>query len=127
MYFRWRGLAAGEDGKHGCVAAELADYKGSRGEIGPAGPDLGIGDAQRADRVAAAIHYRHAGVEADMRRPPDGGDRGKAGIGGGILVLKLCGALAEKGGSLEQVYQLAQQVNRNLVSLGSSLERSPSS
>jgi len=52
-----------------------------------------------------------------------GGKVGRRGIGGGILVLKICGALAELGGSLTEVYELAKQVTKNLVSLGSSLER----
>ncbi|KAJ5098577.1 Dihydroxyacetone kinase 1 [Penicillium argentinense] len=50
------------------------------------------------------------------------GKVGRRGIGGGILILKLVGALAEAGGNLDQVYGLAQQVNDNLVSIGSSLE-----
>ena len=51
-----------------------------------------------------------------------GGKVGRRGIAGGILVLKMCGALAEQGGSLSEVYNLAQLVTSNLVSLGSSLE-----
>ena len=51
-----------------------------------------------------------------------GGKVGRRGIAGGILVLKLCGALAELGGSLSEVYGLAKLVTSNLVSLGSSLE-----
>ncbi|KAJ5456839.1 hypothetical protein N7530_012113 [Penicillium desertorum] len=51
-----------------------------------------------------------------------GGKVGRRGIGGGVLILKMVGALAEAGGSLEDVYALAQLANANLVSLGSSLE-----
>jgi dihydroxyacetone kinase len=51
-----------------------------------------------------------------------GGKVGRRGIAGGILVLKLCGALAELGGSLSEVYSLAQHVTSNLVSVGASLE-----
>jgi triose/dihydroxyacetone kinase / FAD-AMP lyase (cyclizing) len=38
------------------------------------------------------------------------------------MVLKIIGALAEQGGSLDQVYKLAQHVCNNLVSVGSSME-----
>ncbi|KAJ5782393.1 hypothetical protein N7457_004167 [Penicillium paradoxum] len=51
-----------------------------------------------------------------------GGKVGRRGIGGGVLILKMVGALAEAGGSLDEVYALAQLANKNLVSLGSSLE-----
>ncbi|OQE44388.1 hypothetical protein PENCOP_c002G03686 [Penicillium coprophilum] len=51
-----------------------------------------------------------------------GGKVGRRGIGGGVLILKMVGALAEAGGSLDEVYALAQLANANLVSLGSSLE-----
>ncbi|CAI7652024.1 unnamed protein product [Penicillium pancosmium] len=50
------------------------------------------------------------------------GKVGRRGIGGGILILKLAGALAEAGGNLDQVYRLVQQTNDNLVSIGSSLQ-----
>ncbi|CAG8909069.1 unnamed protein product [Penicillium egyptiacum] len=51
-----------------------------------------------------------------------GGKVGRRGIGGGVLILKMVGALAEAGGSLDDLYALAQLANANLVSLGSSLE-----
>lgn len=51
-----------------------------------------------------------------------GGKVGRRGIGGGILVLKICGALAEFGGSLPEIYQLAKQVSSSIVSVGASLE-----
>lgn len=51
-----------------------------------------------------------------------GGKVGRRGIAGSIMTLKIVGALADKGGSLAEVYKLAQQVSSNLVSLGSSLE-----
>lgn len=80
------------------MAAEKAKAGGVSTEFYAIGDDVGVGRAK-------------------------GGKVGRRGIGGGILVLKMCGALAEAGGSLTEVYQLAQQVNKNLVSLGSSLER----
>ncbi|KAL4802068.1 Dak1 domain-containing protein [Aspergillus unguis] len=51
-----------------------------------------------------------------------GGKVGRRGIGGGIFILKIVGALAEAGGSLEDVYKTAQFANANIVSVGSSLE-----
>ncbi|PKY03550.1 dihydroxyacetone kinase [Aspergillus campestris IBT 28561] len=51
-----------------------------------------------------------------------GGKVGRRGIGGGILVLKIVGALAEAGASLEEVYATAQLANDNLASVGASLE-----
>ncbi|EZG11258.1 dihydroxyacetone kinase [Trichophyton rubrum CBS 735.88] len=51
-----------------------------------------------------------------------GGKVGRRGIGGGVMVLKIVGALAETGASLEEVYATAQLANSNLVSVGSSLE-----
>ncbi|KAJ5107141.1 Dihydroxyacetone kinase 1 [Penicillium angulare] len=50
------------------------------------------------------------------------GKVGRRGIGGAALILKLVGALAEAGGNLDEVYGLAQHVNNNLVSIGTSLE-----
>lgn len=80
------------------MAAEKAKAGGVSTEFYAIGDDVGVGRAK-------------------------GGKVGRRGIGGGILVLKMCGALAEAGGSLSEVYALAKQVTRNLVSLGSSLER----
>lgn len=51
-----------------------------------------------------------------------GGKVGRRGIGGGIFTLKIVGALAELGASLDQVYETAQLANANIVSVGSSLE-----
>lgn len=51
-----------------------------------------------------------------------GGKVGRRGIGGGILVLKMCGALAELEGSLSEVYELAKQASSSIVSVGASLE-----
>lgn len=80
------------------MAAEKAKAGGVSTEFYTIGDDVGVGRAKS-------------------------GKVGRRGIGGGILVLKMCGALAELGGSLTEVYELAKQINRNLVSLGSSLER----
>ena len=51
-----------------------------------------------------------------------GGKVGRRGLAGGIMVLKCCGALAEMGASLKEVYELAKFVTSNLVSVGASME-----
>ena len=79
------------------MAAEKAKAKGVETEFYAIADDVGVGRAK-------------------------GGKVGRRGIGGGILVLKTCGALSELGGSLSEVYGLAKLVTANLVSLGSSLE-----
>lgn len=78
--------------------------------------------AEKAKAGGVATEFYAIGDDVGVGRAK-GGKVGRRGIGGGILVLKMCGALAEAGGSLTEVYELAKQVNRNLVSLGSSLER----
>ncbi|CAG8429921.1 unnamed protein product [Penicillium salamii] len=78
----------------------------------------------------AAEKSRAAGIRTEFFAINDdvgvgrvkGGKVGRRGIGGGVLILKMVGALAEAGGSLDDVYALAQLANKNLVSLGSSLE-----
>ncbi|OGE53142.1 hypothetical protein PENARI_c008G07730 [Penicillium arizonense] len=78
----------------------------------------------------AAEKSRAAGIRTEFFAINDdvgvgrvkGGKVGRRGIGGGVLILKMVGALAEAGGSLDDVYALAQLANANLVSLGSSLE-----
>ncbi len=78
----------------------------------------------------AAEKAKAAGIETEFFAIADdvgvgrekGGKVGRRGIGGGILVLKMCGALAELGGSLPEVYNLAKQTSSSIVSLGASLE-----
>ncbi|KAF7122116.1 hypothetical protein CNMCM5793_000072 [Aspergillus hiratsukae] len=78
----------------------------------------------------AAEKARAAGVKTEFFAINDdagvgrkkGGKVGRRGIGGGILILKIVGALAETGASLEDVYRIAQFANANLASVGSSLE-----
>ncbi|KAL2830039.1 Dak1 domain-containing protein [Aspergillus cavernicola] len=78
----------------------------------------------------AAEKARAAGIKTEFFAINDdvgvgkkkGGKVGRRGIGGGILILKIVGALAEAGGSLEDVYKTAQLANDNLISVGSSLE-----
>ncbi|KAA8652611.1 hypothetical protein EYZ11_003733 [Aspergillus tanneri] len=78
----------------------------------------------------AAEKARAAGIKTEFFAINDdvgvgkkkGGKVGRRGIGGGILILKIVGALAEAGGSLEEVYNAARLANANLASVGSSLE-----
>ncbi|RDW63039.1 putative dihydroxyacetone kinase (DakA) [Aspergillus mulundensis] len=78
----------------------------------------------------AAEKSRAAGIKTEFFAINDdagvgklkGGKVGRRGIGGGVLILKIVGALAEAGGSLEDVYKIAQLANENLASVGSSLE-----
>ncbi|KAJ5881161.1 Dihydroxyacetone kinase 1 [Penicillium subrubescens] len=78
----------------------------------------------------AAEKCRAAGIRTEFFAINDdvgvgrekGGKVGRRGIAGGVLILKMAGALAETGASLEEVYQLVQFANDNLVSIGSSLE-----
>ncbi|KAL1966848.1 hypothetical protein VTN77DRAFT_3813 [Rasamsonia byssochlamydoides] len=79
------------------MAAEKAKAAGIKTEFFAIGDDVGVGRKK-------------------------GGKVGRRGIGGGILVLKIVGALAETGASLEEVYRIAQLTSNNIVSLGSSLE-----
>jgi dihydroxyacetone kinase len=51
-----------------------------------------------------------------------GGKVGRRGLAGTVLVVKLCGALAEMDYSLSQVYQLARQAAGNIVTIGASLD-----
>jgi dihydroxyacetone kinase len=44
------------------------------------------------------------------------------GLAGTVLVYKIAGALANRGGSLEEVYTLAQWVASNIVTIGVGLE-----
>ena len=50
------------------------------------------------------------------------GKVGRRGIAGFVLVTKMCGALAELGGSVSQVAGLARLATANVVSIGASLE-----
>lgn len=79
------------------MAAEKAKAAGIKTEFYAMGDDVGVGRAK-------------------------GGKVGRRGIGGSVMVLKTCGALAETGASLEEVYGLAQLVTSNTVSVGASLE-----
>ncbi|KPI38450.1 Dihydroxyacetone kinase 1 [Cyphellophora attinorum] len=77
--------------------------------------------AEKAKAGGVATEFHAIGDDVGVGREK-GGKVGRRGIGGGIMVLKIIGALAEQGGSLDQVYKLAQQVCNNLVSVGSSME-----
>ncbi|CAI7662262.1 unnamed protein product [Penicillium viridicatum] len=86
------------------------------------GDVLNFGMATEKSRVAG-IKTEFFAINDDVGvGRTKGGKVGRRGIGGGVLILKMVGALAEAGGSLDDVYALAQLANANLVSLGSSLE-----
>jgi triose/dihydroxyacetone kinase / FAD-AMP lyase (cyclizing) len=78
----------------------------------------------------AAEKAKAAGIQTEFFAIADdvgvgrekGGKVGRRGIGGGVLVLKMCGALAELGGSLPEVYNLAKLTSSSIVSVGASLE-----
>ena len=78
--------------------------------------------AEKAKAAGIQTEFFAIGDDAGVGREK-GGKVGRRGIGGGILVLKMCGALAELGGSLSEVYNLAQLTTSNIVSVGASLER----
>jgi dihydroxyacetone kinase len=77
--------------------------------------------AEKAKAAGVATEFFAIGDDVGVGRKK-GGKVGRRGIGGGIMVLKCCGALAELGGSLQQVYGLAKQVAGNIVSVGASME-----
>ncbi|PGH11259.1 dihydroxyacetone kinase [Helicocarpus griseus UAMH5409] len=79
------------------MAAEKAKAAGIKTEFFAVGDDVGVGRKK-------------------------GGKVGRRGIGGGILVLKIVGALAESGASLDDVYRIAKLTTENIVTLGASLE-----
>ncbi|KAH8093308.1 dihydroxyacetone kinase [Cristinia sonorae] len=47
---------------------------------------------------------------------------GRRGLAGTVLVYKIAGALAERGGSLDQVYNVADWVSKNVATIGVGLE-----
>ena len=77
--------------------------------------------AEKAKAAGVATEFFAIGDDVGVGRQK-GGKVGRRGIGGGIMVLKCCGALAEMGGSLSEVYNLAKHVTSNLVSVGASME-----
>lgn len=77
--------------------------------------------AEKAKAAGVATEFFAIGDDVGVGREK-GGKVGRRGIGGSILVLKIIGALAEAGGSLTEVYNLAKQVAGNLVSVGASME-----
>ena len=77
--------------------------------------------AEKAKAGGVATEFHAIGDDVGVGREKSG-KVGRRGIGGGIMVLKIIGALAEQGGSLGEVYKLAQLVCDNLVSVGSSME-----
>ncbi|KAK7215320.1 hypothetical protein V2G26_003323 [Clonostachys chloroleuca] len=79
------------------MAVEKAKAAGTDVQMVVVGDDVGVGRAK-------------------------GGKVGRRGIAGTVLVLKIAGALAAKGRSLEEVAKVARLTADNLVSVGASLE-----
>lgn len=77
--------------------------------------------AEKAKAGGVATEFFAIGDDVGVGRAK-GGKVGRRGIGGGIMVLKICGAAAELGCSLTEVFNLAKQVTGNMVSVGASLE-----
>ncbi|KAM3442490.1 hypothetical protein MY4824_001084 [Beauveria thailandica] len=79
------------------MAVEKARAAGIAAEMVVVGDDVGVGRAQA-------------------------GKVGRRGIAGTVLVLKIAGALAARGGRLEDVAKVARLAAENIVSVGASLE-----
>lgn len=77
--------------------------------------------AEKAKAVGIDVEFHAIGDDVGVGRQK-GGTVGRRSIGCAILVLKIIGALVEAGGSLSEVYNLAQQMTSNLVSVGSSMD-----
>ena len=77
--------------------------------------------AEKAKAGGVATEFFAIGDDVGVGRAK-GGKVGRRGIGGGIMVLKICGAAAELGCNLTEVFNLAKQVTGNMVSVGASLE-----
>ncbi|KAG0650753.1 Dihydroxyacetone kinase 1 [Hyphodiscus hymeniophilus] len=87
------------------------------------GDVLNFGMATEKARASGiAANFYAIGDDVGVGRKK-GGKVGRRGIGGTILLIKMCGALAEAGGNLSEVYNLAKRVAGNIVSVGASMER----
>ncbi|KAF8887292.1 dihydroxyacetone kinase 1 [Infundibulicybe gibba] len=71
----------------------------------------------QADRVKFVI----VGEDVAVGRK-QGSIVGRRGLAGTVLVYKIAGALAERGGSLDAVYNISQWVASNIVTIGVGLE-----
>lgn len=80
------------------MGVEKARASGKQVEMVVVGDDVGVGRAKS-------------------------GKVGRRGLSGTALVVKICGALAEKGASLAECAKVGRQVVQSLVSLGASLSR----
>lgn len=80
------------------MAVEKARALGKKVEMVVVGDDVGVGRAK-------------------------GGKVGRRGLSGTALVVKICGALAEKGVSLEECAKVGRSLVQSMVSLGASLSR----
>lgn len=75
---------------------------------------------EKAKAAGLDVEMVVVGDDAGVGRAK-GGKVGRRGIAGTVLVQKIAGALAQAGGSLKDVFNVAQTVAENTVSIGSSL------
>ena len=80
------------------MGVEKARATGKKVEMVIVGDDVGVGRAK-------------------------GGKVGRRGISGAVLVVKVCGALAEMGASLEETARIGRLAAKNVVSVAASLSR----
>jgi len=93
-------------GKPGCLVVVL-NYTGDRLNFG-----ISVEDAKRRGLRAKMVI-----VGDDIAIP---GSRQPRGVAGMVFVLKIAGAAAERGGSLDEVYLVAEAAAQNVFSIGAS-------
>ena len=83
--------------------------------------NFGMG-VEKARALGKKVEMVVVGDDVGVGRAKSG-KVGRRGLSGTALVVKICGALAEKGASLEDCAKVGRLVVKNLVSLGASLSR----
>ena len=83
--------------------------------------NFGMG-AEKARAMGKDVEMVIIGDDVGVGRAK-GGKVGRRGIAGGAFALKVCGALAEMGGSLKDVAMVGRLAGDNMVSVASSLSR----
>ncbi|RFU30628.1 hypothetical protein B7463_g5719, partial [Scytalidium lignicola] len=78
--------------------------------------------AEKARLTGKKVKFLSVGDDVGVGRLKSG-SVGRRGICGTVLTVKIAGALAETGASLDEVYRVANLVSENLVSLGASLDQ----
>lgn len=91
--------------------------------------NFGVGVEKAKAILSSEVETSRLGIEMvivgdDVGVPrSSSGKVGRRGIAGTVLVIKIAGALAEEGRSLDEVTRVANLVSQNLVSVGASLSR----